>query len=51
MDSSKFGHVSFVKTMQMKEGDILVTDQDLPEEWRAFLAERSVRLVVPEENR
>ena len=49
VDSSKFEHVSFVKTMQMKEGDILVTDRDLTEEWKAFLVERGVRLVVPEE--
>ena len=35
--------------MQMKEGDILVTDRDLTEEWKAFLVERGVRLVVPEE--
>ena len=49
VDSSKFEHVSFVKTMQMKRGDILVTDKNLSEEWRAFLSERGVRLVVPEE--
>ena len=49
VDSSKFEHVSFVKTMQMKEGDILVTDRDPGEEWRTFLSERGARLVAPEE--
>lgn len=48
VDSSKFGYVSFVKTMQMKQGDILVTDQEVPEEWQAFLQEKNVRLVVPD---
>lgn len=49
VDSSKFDKVSFVKTMQMKKGDILVTDQKLSAEWMTFLKERGVRLVVPVE--
>ena len=48
VDSSKFDHVSFVKTMQMKKGDILVTDRKVSREWMTFLQERGVRLVVPE---
>jgi len=47
VDSSKFNQVSFVKTMRLKNGDILVTNQNLPEEWRTFLQERGIRLVVP----
>ena len=48
VDSSKFNHVSFVKTMQPKKGDILVTDRALSDEWQSFLQERGVKLVVPE---
>ena len=48
VDSSKFERVSFVKTMQMKRGDILVTDQMPSGEWQSFLQERGVQLVVPD---
>jgi DeoR/GlpR family transcriptional regulator of sugar metabolism len=47
VDSSKFDCVSFVKTMQLKRGDILVTDRDPGTEWTAFLQEQGVRLVIP----
>lgn len=47
VDSSKFGCVSFVKTMQMKSGDILVTNQEPAGDWKPFLEERGIRLVTP----
>ncbi len=48
VDSSKLDHVSFVKTMKPKKGDILVTDRELSKEWQDFLREKGIRWVVPE---
>ena len=47
VDSSKFDHVSFVKSMRLKKGDILVTDRKPSEDWQNYLQEQGVRLVTP----
>lgn len=47
VDSSKFDKVSFVKTMHLKKGDILVTDTKPSADWMSFLQERGVELVLP----
>ena len=44
-DSSKMGELFFVKVMNLKKGDILVTDK-IPEEWHKKLDERGVRVVL-----
>lgn len=44
-DSSKMGEVFFVKVMNLKKGDILVTDK-IPDDWRRKLDERGVRVVL-----
>ena len=49
VDSSKFDRVSFVKSMRLKEGDILVTDQKPSEDWQIYLQDHGVRLVTPKE--
>ena len=48
VDSSKFDKVSFVKSMRLKQGDILVTDRLPSEDWQNYLQERGVQLVTPE---
>ena len=42
VDSSKFDHVSFVKSMRLKKGDILVTDRKPSEDWQNYLQEQGV---------
>ncbi|MBC5659674.1 DeoR/GlpR transcriptional regulator [Anaerosacchariphilus sp. NSJ-68] len=49
VDSSKFDKVSFVKTMQLKSGDILVTDRAPSRDWKTYLEEKGIRLVTPAE--
>ena len=46
VDSSKFDRVSFVKSMMLKKGDVIVTDRKPSGEWLAFLEEQGVRLVT-----
>ena len=49
VDSSKFDKVSFVKSMRLKRGDILVTDRMPSEDWQNYLQEQGVRLVAPKQ--
>ena len=46
VDSSKFDRVSFVKSMMLKKGDVIVTDRKPSAEWLSFLEEQGVRLVT-----
>lgn len=39
VDSSKFDRVSFVKSMMLKTGDVIVTDRKPSAEWLSFLEE------------
>jgi len=45
-DSSKMGNVFFVKVMDLKEGDILVTDKLPQKEWANYLEQQGVQLVT-----
>ena len=49
VDSSKFNQVSFVRFMELGEGDMVVTDCKVDEEWRQFLEERGVQVFTGEE--
>ena len=49
VDSSKFDKVSFVKSMRLERGDILVTDRMPSEDWQNYLQEQGVRLVAPKQ--
>ena len=48
VDSSKFDRVSFVKSMMLKKGDVIVTDRKPSAEWLSFLEEQGVHLVTQE---
>ena len=48
-DSSKFGHVSFVRFMELGRGDTVVTDRLPHEEWRQFMEERGVELLTEDD--
>ena len=47
-DHSKFGRVAFVKLADIKEIDMLITDQKPTDEWVALLKKNGVQLVYPE---
>lgn len=51
VDSSKFDKVSFVKSMRLKKGDILVTDKSPSKEWKVFLQEHGIELLCPKEQK
>jgi DeoR/GlpR family transcriptional regulator of sugar metabolism len=45
-DSTKFGHTSLALSCDLTKIDILVTDSDVPAEWKERLAEADIQLVV-----
>ncbi len=49
VDSSKFNQVSFVRFMELGEGDMVVTDCKVDEDWREFLEERGVKVFSGED--
>lgn len=46
VDSSKFGHVSFVRCMKLMKGDTVVTDSMKDENWCQFLEEQGVEVIA-----
>lgn len=46
IDSSKFDKVSFVKIMDLRAGDTVVSEQPASEAWQTFFEERGVRFVT-----
>ena len=49
VDSSKFDKVSFVKTLKLRKGDIVVTDRLPSNDWVMFFQDHGVSLVVPDQ--
>ena len=49
VDSSKFGHVSFVRFMNLKEGDMIVTDCIKDTAWKEYLEEKGVKVLAGDE--
>lgn len=48
MDSSKFNRASFVRTTELKQGDVLVTDQMKDPAWIHYLEEKGIQIVTCE---
>ena len=48
-DHSKFDNVAFVKLMDFDKLDVLVTDSELPQEWKALLGDTRVIYKTPGE--
>lgn len=48
VDSSKFGRVSPVYFADWSQIDKVITDEGIPQNWRDFLAEKGVRLIIAE---
>lgn len=49
VDGSKFNRVNFVKILEFRRGDIVVTDRMPDASWVRFFQEKEIRLVVGEE--
>ena len=47
-DSTKFGHTSLSQLCDLKDIDVVVTDQEIAEEWRERLKTAEVKLVIAE---
>lgn len=45
-DSTKFGHTSLALSCDLTEIDILVTDSDVPSEWKERLEQAEIQLIV-----
>lgn len=45
-DSSKFGHRSLALLCRLEDVDCIVTDAELPEEWREKITARGVELIL-----
>lgn len=45
-DSSKFGKIALAKYCDVEECDYLITDLELPEEYRSFFEKSSVKLII-----
>ena len=48
VDSSKFDRTSFVKICDIKDVDVIATNEDPGENWRNIIEQQGVELVVPE---
>ncbi len=46
IDSSKFDKVSFVKIMDLKAGDTVVSEQPVSEKWKDFFEKENIRFVT-----
>jgi len=45
-DSTKFGRTSLASLCALSEVDVLVTDDQIGDDWTAMLAESGLRLIV-----
>lgn len=46
IDSTKFDFISFVRGIELKSGDIVVTDKVVEERWSKYFDEKGVRVIV-----
>ena len=47
VDSTKINHVSLVTFAQLKDMDYIITDKDLPDEFKNYFHEYDVKLIIP----